>query len=226
MNPLPTLYPLFLKVDGRRTVVVGGGPIGAQKAGELLAAGASVTAISPVFAPAWDALGAEFPQTLNRIQRKFSSGDLVGASLAFSATNDPAADAQVWEEGKAQGVWVNVVDVPERCDFYAGSVIRRGALQILIGTAGASPSLAIAVRQRIESALPRAVSELADVLWEARPELKRAFPDFRQRAEFLNRRVGDLFRQMVANHTDVSRENLQTTVRSWTADAGCQEDCA
>jgi siroheme synthase-like protein len=176
------LYPLFLKVEGMRAVVVGGGAVGCHKAVELAAAGARVVVISPRFA-------AEVPAALERVERPFAAGDTRGARLVIAATGDRAVDDAVAAEARENGALVNVVDRSEVCDFYSGAVVRRGPLQILIGTSGASPALARKVRQRLEQLLPPSLGVLADVLGRARPRLLAALPSFSARAEALDRFV-------------------------------------
>lgn len=194
--PEPPLYPLFLKVAGRRCVVIGGGPIGAQKARELLVCGALVLAVSPTFDDAWDALANEFPGLLTQERATWSSRHAAGAFVLFSATADPVVDAQVWDEGHRVGALVNIVDVPHRCDFYAGAVVRRGPVQVLIGTGGASPSLAIALKHRIEGAVLPAHGLLGEALGTWRDRVRTRFPEYRARARRLNCAVACMSAQL------------------------------
>ena len=190
------LYPLFLKLDDQRCLVVGGGVIGAGKAEELLRCGARVVAVSPAFAPPWDRLPAE---RLQRVVRRFASGDEAGSRLVFSATGDTDVDATVVGSCRQAGILVNVVDVPDRCDFYAGSQVRRGDLCVAVSTAGASPSLAILLRRRIEAVVPAASAALVQHLARIRPALLHALPGYGDRARCMEAVLGRVLERLDAD---------------------------
>ncbi|TVR03373.1 MAG: bifunctional precorrin-2 dehydrogenase/sirohydrochlorin ferrochelatase [Deltaproteobacteria bacterium] len=186
---LPTLHPVFLKLEGVPCTVVGGGAIALQKARELAEAGADLTVISPQLHDGFHELG----ETFRWVERRWQPGDLDGARLVISATNDPEADALIHAEAHDVRALVNVVDVIDRCDFYAGSVVRRGPILIAISTSGASPSIAIALRRRIDALLTDGHGQLAQALGDARPALLSRFPDYGARA----RRLGAFVRDML-----------------------------
>ena len=181
------LYPLFLKLHHRRAVVIGGGKTGAHKASELLAAGAHVTAVSPVFDGAWEVLArSSAGWRLRLAQRAYRSGDLRGARLAISATGVRDVDREIRREAKRRGVLLNVVDSKDACDFYSGAVLRRGPIAIVIGTAGSSPALARKLRLLLERALPPGLGALAEALGAARERLLARHRDFAPRAALLD----------------------------------------
>jgi len=212
------MYPAFLKVEDRSCLVVGGGPIAAQKTRELVECGARVDVVSPTLDSAFDAFRDAGPGRLRWRQRAFERPDVVGRFLVLSATGDPAVDNVVYDEASTRGILVNVVDVPDRCDWYAGAVVRSGPVTVCMGTNGASPSLSIALRKRIERLLTPAVGHLATALGEARPSLKRAWPDYGERAKRLNRVIdGALDRVDALSNDDVN--TLIAAVR------GCDRSC-
>ena len=88
--------------------------------------------------------------------------DIAGAALALVATGDRGVAAAVAAEGRRRRVWVNAVDDPAHCDVFLPSVLRRGPLLVAVGTGGASPALARAVRETIERALPPESAALAE----------------------------------------------------------------
>jgi len=164
------LFPAFLKLAGRRCLVVGAGPVAEEKIQSLLHADAEVRIVAPratrrirVWARAkklrWEA-------------RKFRSSDLTGIFLVIAATSSPALHAQIYKQARGRGVLCNVVDDPEHCDFYYGAVVRRGSLQIAISTAGHSPALAQRLRKQIEREIG---SEYAQWLEEIGAARKRLF---------------------------------------------------
>ena len=165
-----TGYPLVVDLSGRRCVVIGGGAVAERKVEGLLAAGASVTVVSPKLGEKLEARAARGEIELAR--RRYRRGDLAGASLAFVATGDPGLAAAVAREGRSEGVWVNAADDPEHCDFFLPSVLRRGPLLVAVATGGGSPALARAVREEIERLLPDDYAELAETVAEVRRELR------------------------------------------------------
>jgi precorrin-2 dehydrogenase/sirohydrochlorin ferrochelatase len=145
---MTALFPMFVKLDGRACLVVGGGRIATQKLESLLETGADVRIVAPE-------ASAEI-QELARSGRvswtptEFDSGHLAGALLVIAATGSPAVNERVFRAAQERGVLCNSVDEPERCDFYYPAVVRRGDLQIAISTAGKSPALAQRLRKELE----------------------------------------------------------------------------
>src|SRR6201993_2849165 len=143
-----SLFPIFVKLEGRLVVVVGGGEIAAGKIEGLLRAGARVR----VIAPEVHALFAE-PIRNRKIEwlpRKFAAGDLDGATLVIAATSVAGVNSSVFREAETRGILCNAVDDIENCHFYYGSIVQRGDLQIAISTNGKSPALAQRLRQELE----------------------------------------------------------------------------
>jgi precorrin-2 dehydrogenase/sirohydrochlorin ferrochelatase len=141
--------PIFLDVTGRRCVVVGGGEVAARKAESLLAAGAHVVVVSPSLdAPSLTA--AVDRGRVEHIARAYQRGDIAGCSLAYAATDDRDLQRAIADEARALGIPLNVVDVPDLCSFIAPAVVKRGALQIAISTAGAAPAFAARIRRELE----------------------------------------------------------------------------
>ncbi len=166
------LFPLFVELEGRPCLVLGGGAVAERKVEGLLAAGAVVTVVSPALSPGLATLASG--GRITHVARPYAEGDLAGAALAFAATDDGAVNADVAREGRARGVWVNAADDPAHCDAILPAVVRRGAVTVAVSTGGASPALARAVRERIEAALPAAYGPLAEVAADARRELRAA----------------------------------------------------
>jgi siroheme synthase-like protein len=143
-----SLFPIFVKLQGRLVVVVGGGEIAAGKIDGLLRAGARVRVIAPD-------VHAVFAEPIrNRkiewIPREFASGDLAGATLVIAATSAAGVNTSVFREAESRGIMCNAVDDIENCHFYYGSIVQRGDLQIAISTNGKSPALAQRLRQELE----------------------------------------------------------------------------
>jgi precorrin-2 dehydrogenase/sirohydrochlorin ferrochelatase len=142
------MFPIFLKLEGRRCLVVGAGTIAEGKVRGLLQAGASVEVVAPRAVPQiqeWFAQGV-----LNWKPRNFEPSDLDNVSLVIAATPLRQVNSQIFQESRLRNVLCNSVDDPENCDFYYGAIVQRGDLQIAISTNGRSPALAQRLRQELE----------------------------------------------------------------------------
>lgn len=172
------LFPIFLKLEGRRCLVVGGGQVGTQKIAGLLEAGAEVTVVDPSPSVAVrEFLGRRVVWHV----RKYLPSDLEGAYLVIAATSDEGVNRQIYDEAQKRGILANVVDVPPLCDFYYPAVVRRGSLVVAVSSEGESPHLAQRVRDEISQLLPEdleaAVKDIGDerrrILREHAPGPKR-----------------------------------------------------
>lgn len=167
-------YPVFLRLEGRRCVVVGGGVVAQGKVAGLLECGASVAVVSPDLTPALAQLARE-----GRIAweaRPYRRGDLAGAFLAIAATDEPGVNQEVAREAEERGVLLNVVDVPSLCTFIAPAVVRRGPVTVAISTGGLSPALARRLRRAMEddgSCGCLAWADMAPLVAEVRQDLRR-----------------------------------------------------
>lgn len=144
------LFPVYLKLAGRRCLVVGAGKISEGKVAGLIHAGAKVEVVAPRATARIKKWHKQKKLCWHR--REFRPNDLEGALLVVAATDSPQAHEQIFREATARDVLCNVVDVPPLCDFYYPAVVRRGNLQIAISTGGASPSLAKRLREEMERA--------------------------------------------------------------------------
>jgi len=143
-----SLFPMFMKLNGRQCLVVGAGKVGEPKIGGLIDTGALIRVVAIEATQAvreWGRTGK-----IELELRDFSARDLDGAFLAIVATATRSLNELVYREAQQRGVLCNVVDVPEYCDFFYPAVVRRGDLQIAISTSGQSPSLAQKLRQQLE----------------------------------------------------------------------------
>jgi precorrin-2 dehydrogenase/sirohydrochlorin ferrochelatase len=142
------LFPMFLKLEGKRCLVVGAGRVGEPKIGGLIGTGASIRVIALEASDTVHGWAQDNKITLEL--RAFVPEDLDGVSLAVVATASRSVNETIYREAQRRGVLCNVVDVPEYCDFYYPAVVRRGDLQIAVSTSGQSPSLAQKIRQQLE----------------------------------------------------------------------------
>jgi precorrin-2 dehydrogenase / sirohydrochlorin ferrochelatase len=142
------LFPMFVKLEGRQVLVIGAGRVGEEKIEGLLGTGARIRVVALDARPVvreWARAGK-----IELELRAFSPDDLDGAFLAVVATSSRTLNERAYFEAQRRSVLCNVVDVPDLCDFFYPSVVRRGDLQIAVSTSGQSPSLAQKIRQQLE----------------------------------------------------------------------------
>lgn len=175
------LFPIFLKLAKRRCLVVGAGKIAEEKIEGLLPTGAEIRVVAPKATPRIRALAQE--RRILWEARAFKLSDLKGAFLVVAATTSPAVHERIYREARQRKVLCNVVDDPPHCDFYYGSVVRRGALQIAISTSGKSPALAQRIRKILEQQFGPEYEEWIAALGEAREKLfaRKMDPEERKR---------------------------------------------
>jgi precorrin-2 dehydrogenase/sirohydrochlorin ferrochelatase len=163
-------YPIFLNLQGKKCVVVGGGEVALRKVERVLESGADVTVVSPSLDPGLAQLAKR--KTIHLIQRNYRSGDLKGAAIVIAATDIKETNYRVAEEAKKVKALVNLVDDPEPSDFIVPSFFRKGDLTVAVSTGGQSPALARKVRIRLEKTLGEDYALLASLIGDIRRTLK------------------------------------------------------
>ena len=164
-------YPIFLNLQGKRCLVVGGGEVASRKVQGLLDAGAVVVVVSPALTEPLLALAQQ--GAIQHDARPFQDNDVAGCALVIGATNQPAVNEAVSQAARQRGIWVNIVDTPAACDFIAPAIVRRGALQIAISTGGNSPTLAQRIRAQLEQTYGPQYAELLAWLGQERERIRR-----------------------------------------------------
>jgi uroporphyrin-III C-methyltransferase / precorrin-2 dehydrogenase / sirohydrochlorin ferrochelatase len=191
-----SLFPIFVKLQGRTVVVVGAGAVAEGKIPGLFAAGAEVRVIAPQATTqiiAWAREGK-----LAWLPRVFSATDLDGASLAIAATAAAGVNQSVFREAEARGIFCNAVDDIENCHFYYGAVVQRGDLQIAISTNGKSPALAQRIRKELEVTYGEAYGAWLDRLGAARDVLRTKAKGFAGMSGILHRLAsGEMFERFL-----------------------------
>jgi len=187
-------FPLFLTLQERHVLVVGGTESAARKAELLLSAGARVTLIA-------DTVVGEIAQMIadgliSWAGRAFDEGDLAGMSLVIVATADEALQARVSHAAQQRSVPVNVVDRPKLSSFIMPAIVDRAPITIAISTGGAAPALARRLRAEIERALPAAIGRVARFAEIFREQVRRTLDQPRARRRFWDRvfagRIGEM----------------------------------
>ena len=150
-----SLFPLVLKLQGRRVLLVGGGPVARGKLAGLLEAGARVTVVAPEVRPEIEAADVTI------LPRAFAPADLDGAWLVVAAA-PPDVNRAVAAAAEDRGVFVNAVDDPGPASAYTGGVFRRGGITIAVSTEGRAPALAGLLREALEAVIPDEVASWVD----------------------------------------------------------------
>lgn len=141
-------YPIFVELGGRRVVVVGGGAVAVRKATSFLEAGARLVVVAHKPSDAMTVLCNNHGGEL--IRDRYAKQYIGQAILVVAATDNAEVNAQVYHDCQELEILCNVVDDPEHCDFFVPALVKRGDLQIAIGTGGYCPSYAGHVRQKLE----------------------------------------------------------------------------
>ena len=174
------LFPAFIKLAGRRVVVIGGGPVAASKLEALLNAGADITVVAPELVPKIRS------SSVTILERGFQLSDLDGAWLVVAAAT-PDVNSVVAQAAETQHIFVNAVDDPPNASMYLGGVVRRAGVTFAISTDGRAPALAGLFREALDSLLPTRDLEqwMAEAAQLRRHWQKNAVPMQNRRPELL-----------------------------------------
>lgn len=175
-------FPIFLDLNDRLCLVVGGGEVASRKVRLLLRAGAKIELWAPALCPALAALAAN--SEIHHRNQPFVAGAVKGAVLVIAATDDAVVNREVYAAARALNIPVNVVDQPDLCSFIMPSIIDRSPVQVAVSTGGASPTLARLLRARLETMIPAAYGHLAELADRFRGRVKQRFTDIHQRRLF------------------------------------------
>ena len=196
-----SLYPIFLKLEGHKVLIVGGGAVAEQKIEGVLRSATDVTVIAPLVTDRiarWASEGR-----LKYVATEFRAGMARGYFLVIACTDSDTVNRSVYEEASASGAIVNAVDDPEYCDFYAPALVKRGDFQIAISTGGASPALAQRVRRELEEKFGAEYGPWTSSLGRTRTALREVLPPGEGRKQLIRMLA---LGQPHANANDCERE--------------------
>jgi uroporphyrin-III C-methyltransferase len=173
-EPAMSMLPIFLKLEGRRCLLVGAGSVALDKIGSLLKTGLRLRVVAPEARPEIRQLALD--GKLELVQRAFEPSDLDGNLLVIAATDSPEVNALVHRGAVERGILSNSVDDIPNCDFYFGSVVSRGDLQIAISTGGQSPAVAQRLGREIDEQLPAELGPWLESLGRLRRQVLETHP--------------------------------------------------
>jgi len=178
------LFPVFLKLNQLQTVIIGAGPVGLEKLSAVLAQSeyAKITIIAEDICAEVAELASRLPQ-LKLYQKTYAATDLEEADIVIAATNNNILNAEIIKDAHALKLLVNVADKPDLCDFYLGSIVKKGDLKIAISTNGKSPTIAKRLKELFNESLPEELTITLDQMSRFRNTLEG---DFSSKVKKLN----------------------------------------
>lgn len=208
------LFPIFVNLDGKNCLVIGGGEVAERKIEDLLAYGAAITVISP--------------QTTEKIKtwaeddiiacfyREFQENDIENVFMVFAATNDNLVNKKIAVLCNQKGILLNAVDDPPNCDFFLPSILRRNSLAVAVSTEGKSPLYARKVRQDLEKVITEEQGEFVEILGQQREHVKNTISDIKDRKKVFQAIIdSDILDLLKAGEKDKVRKRLRECMSLW-----------
>ena len=177
-------YPIYLDIEDRSVIIIGGGNVCARKAETMMKYGARVTVVSPEFTEEIEQWAREGCLALKR--KEYDAGDLDGANIVIASTDVQAVNEQIAADCRARRIPVNVVDVTPLCEFIVPAIIESGSIQIAVSTGGKSPAVARTLKEDLQRSIGPEYAEVNDVLGTLRDGAKRVLPTDVDRKRFFD----------------------------------------
>lgn len=210
-NNMSIYYPINLYLKNKKCLIVGGGSVAERKVLTLLEYEASIELISPKITPVLAKLVHD--KSICYIDRRYKKGDVKGAMLVIVATNDALLNKQIASEAEDRNCLINVVDCPALCNFIVPSIVRRGDLQISIGTDGTCPALAKRIRKDLEVIFDERYEEFLKLAKKVRNEVKNRIQDINKRKDIMNHLVySDLLQLIHENKQEEIEKRIQEII--------------
>ncbi len=172
------LFPVFIQLNHLHTLLVGGGNVALEKLSALLgnSPDATIKVVAKEISPAVQTFTRDYP-TVSLHKRTFEDADLDGVDVVFVAADNAELNKHIRKEGRKRHLLINVADKPDLCDFYLGSVVKKGNLKLGISTNGKSPTIAKRLKELLNDALPEEIDETLTYMSRLRDLLKGDFTD-------------------------------------------------
>ncbi len=172
-------FPMFVSLEGKRVVVVGGGKVASRKVEKLLPFGAKIRVIAPRVMPYLQSLAQE--KRIELFKRRVRLKDLKDAFMVIVAVDNLRLQEKIYKFCLRRGIHCNAVDSPDFCTFLFPALILRGELVIGVSTSGKAPALSAGIRELIEKNLPKDLEKLFSEL----EKLRQSLPKGKERQEIL-----------------------------------------
>jgi siroheme synthase-like protein len=178
-----TYFPLFLDISKKRVLVVGGGRVAERKVRTLLKFKAKIKVISPEVTKGLERIK---DKDLIELERKnYEENDLLGVDLVISATNNRMLNKKVSSDAKKMGIYANIVDDPELCDFIMPSIVKRGPLILAISTSGKAPLFSKKLRKDLEKMISKEYIKYLSKILRLRREIQKKVKEKKLRERML-----------------------------------------
>ncbi len=187
------LFPIFLKLNHLKLLLVGAGPVGLEKLTAVLNQSPQtvILVIAIDILPEIITLAGTYAN-ITIEQRPYGESDMAGFDIAIVAVNNRILSETIFHHAKKAGILVNVADTPDLCDFYLGSIVQKGQLKIAISTNGKSPTMAKRLREWLQGILPDELDPLLENLYRFRQKIKG---DFESKVKQLDELTADFIQK-------------------------------
>lgn len=167
------LFPVFLKLEKLKLLIVGAGAVGVEKLNAVLtnSPGCQIKIVASWFSDQVKTIASR-NKNIRCVEKIFDVSDLQQIDIVIVAVNERDASEKIADVVKANGKLVNVADKPDLCDFYLGGVVTKGNLKIAISTNGKSPTIAKRLKEFLNEALPDSIDDLLDNMQQIRNSMK------------------------------------------------------
>lgn len=190
-------YPIYLDIEERDVLIIGGGNVCARKAETMLKYGARVTVVSPEFTDEIEEWAKAGTVTIRR--KTYEESDLEGASIVIASTDDQCINGRIARDCRRRKIPVNVVDVTHLCEFIVPAIVERGSIQIAVSTGGKSPALARTLKEDLQRAIGPEYDEVNRLLGTLRAGAKKTLPTDVDRKRFFDSIIADGVLDMLRN---------------------------
>jgi precorrin-2 dehydrogenase/sirohydrochlorin ferrochelatase len=177
-------YPIYIDIEDRSVVIIGGGEVCARKVETMLRYGARVTVVSPEATEEIERWAREGAVTF--VRKRYEASDLDGANIVIASTDDQKTNETIAADCRSRRIPVNVVDVTPLCEFIVPAIIEKGSVQIAVSTGGKSPALARTLKEDLQRTIGPEYAEVNDVLGTLREGAKRVLPTDTDRKRFFD----------------------------------------
>jgi siroheme synthase-like protein len=177
-------YPIFIDIEDRDVVIIGGGNVCARKAETMIRYGARVTIVSPEFTDEIEQWARDGALTLRR--KRYDESDLENANIVIASTDHQEVNEQIAADCRRRRIPVNVVDVTPLCEFIVPAIVESGSVQVAVSTGGRSPALARTLKEELQRFIGPEYAEVNDLLGTLRDGAKRVLPTDVDRKRFFD----------------------------------------
>ena len=208
-------YPIFIDVENRDVLIIGGGAVCARKAETMMRYGARVTIVAPEVTD--EISGWANDGRIKLTRKEYDEADLEGASIVIASTDDACINGRIARDCRRRKIPVNVVDVTHLCEFIVPAIVQQGSIQLAVSTGGKSPALARTLKENLQKFVGPEYAELNDLLGTLRPAAKKVLPTDADRKRFFD---GILARGVLDMLRDGRRREAYDTIARACEEAG------